>query len=144
MQQPHPPIIVGGGGQKRTPRLAARFADEFNTPFMSVKDFAAARDRVRAACDRAGRDPGSLVYSAAVVVCCGADEAEVSRRAAAIGRDPGELRRNGAAGLPSEVVDTLAAYRDAGASRAYLQVLDLDDLDHIHLIAAEVMPALSR
>ena len=82
------------------------------------------------------------MYSAAVVVCCGTDEAEFERRAAAIGREPDELRRHGAAGLPAEVVETLAAYRDAGASRAYLQVLDLEDLDHIHLIAAEVMPAL--
>jgi len=142
VQKPHPPIIVGGGGEKLTPRLAARFADEFNTPFMSVADFVAARDRVRSACEAVGRDPDALVYSAAVVVCCGADEAEFARRAAAIGRQPDELRRNGAAGVPGEVTETLAAYRDAGAARAYLQVLDLDDLDHVHLIAAEVMPAL--
>lgn len=142
IQEPHPPVIVGGGGEKRTPRLAARFADEFNLPFASVDAFRAASDRVRAACDVIGRDPDGLVYSAALVLCCGADEAEVARRAAAIGRAPDELRRNGAAGIVSEVVDKIGAYKDAGGERVYLQVLDLEDLDHVHLVAAEVMPAV--
>jgi hypothetical protein len=76
------------------------------------------------------------------VVACGADEAEFGRRASAIGRQPGELRENGAAGLPAEVTAKIVAYRDAGAQRMYLQVLDLSDLDHLRLIAAEVMPDL--
>ncbi|MHB8670574.1 MAG: LLM class F420-dependent oxidoreductase [Acidimicrobiales bacterium] len=142
-QEPRPPLIVGGFGARRTPALAARFADEYNTPFLSVADFGAACDRVRRACRDVGRDPDStMVFSAAVVVCCGSNEAEVTRRAAAIGRDPAELRTNGAAGSPAEVLERLGAFRDAGASRAYLQVLDLDDLDHIGLIAAEVLPHL--
>jgi len=142
VQQPRPPIIIGGAGQKRTPRLAARFGQEFNMPFTDLSGTAAAFDRVRAACDSTGRDPASLTLSTAQVLCCGADETEVERRARAIGREPGELRTNGAAGSPEEVVATLQAYAELGASRAYLQVLDLADLDHLRLVAAEVMPAL--
>lgn len=141
-QQPRPPIVIGGGGKTKTPRLAACFADEFNLPFAPVGFFTKQRDRVRAACDAIGRSPDELVYSAALVLCCGADDAEVNRRAAAIGRDASELRENGAAGTPDEVVAKIKTFAEAGASRVYLQVLDLDDLDHLALVAAEVMPHL--
>ena len=140
VQTPGPPIIIGGGGAKRTPRLAATYAAEFNVPFTDLEGTAAAFDRVRAACEARDRDPGSITLSAAQVVCCGADEGEVVRRAEAIGRDPDELRRNGAAGTPEEVVARLEAFRERGATRAYLQVLDLTDLDHLRLLAAEVLP----
>jgi F420-dependent oxidoreductase-like protein len=141
-QQARVPIIVGGGGKRRTPRLAAQFADEFNLAFRSLTDFQDANGRVDEACERVARDPASLLRSAALVLCVGRDEAELRRRAAAIGREPAELRTNGAAGTVSEVVHRLAAWRDAGARRMYLQVLDLADLDHLHLVADEVMPAL--
>ncbi len=143
VQRPHPPVIVGGLGPRRTPALAARFAAEFNVPFAGV---AMARERfegVRAACEALGRDPGELVCSHAVTVCCAESEGELERRAARIGRTVEDLRANGAAGTPVEVAERLREYRGAGASRSYLQVIDLDDLDHVALIAAEVMPALS-
>jgi F420-dependent oxidoreductase-like protein len=143
VQQPHPPIIIGGGGPKRTPRLAATYADEFNLPFSSLTDTGAQFDRVRAACEARDRDPAGLTYSAAQVVCCGADEAEVTRRAASIGRKPDELRAHGAAGTPDEVVERLRAFGELGASTVYLQVLDLDDLDHIRLLSEEVVPHLA-
>jgi F420-dependent oxidoreductase-like protein len=136
------PILVGGGGKKRTPRLAARYAAEFNVPFMSAEDNARLFAGVREACDEAGRDPSSLVYSSALVVCVGKDEAEIARRAAAIGREVDELRAHGVAGTPAEAVDTIGRYAEAGAQRIYLQVLDLADLDHLDLIAAEVAPQL--
>jgi F420-dependent oxidoreductase-like protein len=140
VQTPRPPIIIGGGGQKRTPRLAATYADEFNMPFTDLDGTGAAFDRVRAACEARDRDPGSsMVFSAAQVVCCGADEDEVVRRARAIGREPDELRQNGAAGTPDEVIARLRSYADLGATRAYLQVLDLSDLDHLRLLASEVL-----
>jgi alkanesulfonate monooxygenase SsuD/methylene tetrahydromethanopterin reductase-like flavin-dependent oxidoreductase (luciferase family) len=98
---------------------------------------------VRAACEKGGRDPSTLVLSAAQVVCCGVDEAEVARRAKAIGREPSELRTNGAAGTPDEVIERLRAFGDIGATRAYLQVLDLDDLDHLRLLSESVLPHLA-
>ncbi len=141
-QAPYPPLIVGGTGPTKTPRLAARFADEFNIPFHGVDDTGAQFDRVRRACEEIGRDPAGLRFSAAAVVCCGADEAELGRRAAAIERDVDELRTNGAAGSPAEVADRLRAYAELGATTVYLQVLDLTDMDHLRLIAEEVVPAL--
>ncbi len=143
VQQPHPPLIVGGGGARRTPRLAATYADEFNLPFSSPADTEAQYGRVRAACEDRGRVPGTLRLSAAQVVCCGADEAEVERRAANIGRRLDELRANGAAGTPDEVVARLQAFAGIGTQTIYLQVLDLDDLEHIELLAKEVLPRVS-
>lgn len=140
VQSPRPPVIIGGMGQRRTPRLAARFADEFNVAFGSPDTCRTLYARVRAACDAAGRDPVSMRFSVAMVVCCGADQREVSRRASAIGRDLSELRSNGAAGTPDEVAGRLHAWRESGAQTAYLQVLDLSDLDHLRLIAREVAP----
>ncbi|WBB75077.1 LLM class F420-dependent oxidoreductase [Micromonospora sp. WMMD1128] len=142
VQRPRPPILLGGMGPKRTPRLAARYADEFNLPFVSVEDTTAQFQRVRDACAEIDRDPSTMVWSNALVLCCGRNDAEVARRAEAIGRDAAELRAHGAAGTPAEVVDTLGRYAEAGSARAYLQVLDLADLDHLELVAAEVMPQL--
>ena len=133
------PIIIGGGGAKRTPRLAATYADEFNLPFGSLDDTVAQFGRVREASAQTGR---SLVLSAAQIVCVGRDEAEVTRRAAAIGREPAELRTNGLAGTVDEVVEKIGRFREAGATRLYLQVMDLSDLEHVELIAAEVAPQL--
>ena len=143
VQQPHPPLIVGGGGPKRTPRLAAAFATEFNLPFSSLADTEAQFDRVRAACVQKGRDPETLRLSAAQTVCCGANEAEVERRAANIGRKADELRAHGVAGTPDEVVARLQEFAAIGAESIYLQVLDLDDLEHIELLAEEVLPRVS-
>jgi F420-dependent oxidoreductase-like protein len=140
VQRPRPPILVGGHGPRRTPRLAARFADEYNVVFVSPEETGAAFGRVRDACAAAGRDPASLVYSAGQTVCCGRTGAEVARRAAAIGQDPAELAATGLAGSPAQIVDKLGRFAAIGASRMYLQVLDLHDLDHLELIAAEVMP----
>ena len=138
-----PPVIIGGRGAARTPALAARYAAEFNLPFVDRDTFTSQRARVAAACETIGRDPDTMTWSAALVLCCGADEAEVERRAAAIGREPAELRHNGAAGTPDEVVETLRAWADAGAERIYLQVLDLADLDHLDLVAETVAPQLA-
>jgi F420-dependent oxidoreductase-like protein len=143
VQRPHPPLIVGGGGPARTPRLAATYADEFNLPFSSVSDTEAQYGRVRAACQARGRDPQTLRLSAAQVVCCGEDEAQVERRAASIGRKPDELRAHGAAGTPDEVVARLKEFEAIGAETVYLQVLDLDDLGHLELLSEEVLPQVS-
>ncbi|MGD0453170.1 MAG: LLM class F420-dependent oxidoreductase [Solirubrobacteraceae bacterium] len=138
-----PPLIVGGLGARRTPALAARYAAEFNVPFADLERTRTQFQRVRSACEQAERDPDSLVYSHAVTVCCAASDSELRRRAGRIGRDLRELRRAGAAGSPTEVLERLAAFAEAGSQRAYLQVIDLDDVDHLELIAAEVMPHLA-
>ena len=134
------PIIVGGGGPKRTPALAARFAAEFNIPFSGIERFSEQCERVRSACTAINRDPKSLVYSSALVACIGTNEAEISRRAAAIGRDVEELRLNGLCGTPAEAINRLKAWSAAGADRMYLQFLDLSDLEHLDLVAEQVMP----
>jgi alkanesulfonate monooxygenase SsuD/methylene tetrahydromethanopterin reductase-like flavin-dependent oxidoreductase (luciferase family) len=141
LPKPHdelPRIIIGGFGAKRTPRLAARFANEFNVPFAGVDDARRLFDNVRTVCADLGRD--EPVSSAAQVVCCGADEADVARRASQIGRGVDELRQNGLAGTPNELIDKIGRFAEIGCTRIHLQLLDLEDLDHIELIARDVMP----
>ncbi len=143
-QRPGPPVIIGGVGARRTPELAARFAAEFNVAFQPVDVAVTQFARVEDACRRTGRDPASMRRSIALVVCVGRDDAELARRAAAIGRDVGELKANGLAGSPAEAVDTLGRLIEAtGIARVYLQVLDLADLAHLELLAAEVRPAFT-
>ncbi|WP_181311234.1 LLM class F420-dependent oxidoreductase [Nocardioides campestrisoli] len=142
VQQPGPPVLIGGRGKKRTPALAARYADEFNLPFVDLTETREQFGRVRQACEAIERDPATMTWSNALVLCVGEDEAEISRRAAAIGREPAELRENGLAGTPEEVVEKALAFAEAGAQRLYLQVLDLSDLDHLRLVAERVAPAL--
>jgi len=139
-QRPRPPVLIGGTGARRTPRLAARFADEYNAQFHSVRDSAAAFARTREACEAIGRYPDSMIYSVAQTVCCGKDEAEFRRRAAAIGREPEDLRENALGGTPGEVAAKIAEFAEIGAERVYLQVMDLEDLDHLELLASDVSP----
>jgi alkanesulfonate monooxygenase len=139
-QQPHPPIVMGGQGGPRSARLAARYAAEYNTAFVPGERMREIHDRIRVACEHADRDPTTMVYSGAQVLCCGESEAEINRRAEAIGRDAAELRKNGLAGTPEEIVEKLKALADHGVQRFYLQVLDLSDLDHLRLVAEQVAP----
>jgi F420-dependent oxidoreductase-like protein len=141
-QEGGPPIIVGGFGPKRTPRLAARFADEFNVPFPPPSLFRELRANVRSVCESNDRDPDELTYSVAQVVCCGRNDAEFSLRAGAIGRSVDDLSQNAIGGTPSEVLDRIADYADAGADRIYLQVLDFTDLDHVSLLGEQVLRLL--
>lgn len=136
------PVLIGGMGAKRTPELAARYADEFNVPFASIDDTGTQFARVREAVRAAGRPAESMTYSNALVVCVGKDDAEVARRAAAIGREVTDLKENGLAGSPAEVVEKIGRFAEQGATRFYLQTLDLHDLDHLELIASQVAPQL--
>jgi F420-dependent oxidoreductase-like protein len=137
------PIVIGGGGPKRTPALAATFASEFNIPFVPLDVLTAQFERVADAVADAGRAADSLTYSAAFVVCAGRDDAEVGRRANAIGRELDELRSNSpTVGTAAEIVDKLAPFVEAGVQRVYLQVLDVHDLDQLAYVAQEVVPQL--
>lgn len=141
--QSKPPVLIGGSGKKRTPALAARYADEFNLPFVPLEDGLPQNDRVRKACEDIDRDPATMRFSSALVLCVGADEAEAQRRADTIGQDLAGLRANHLGGTVQEVVDKIGRYAESGQTRLYLQVLDLQDLDHLRLVAAEVMPQIA-
>ncbi len=142
-QRPHPPIIVGGHGAKRTPQLAARYAAEFNIPFSPIDVAEKQYQRVADAVAAAGRPADSMVYSSAFVLCAGRNEREVARRAAAIGRDLDELRSNSPlVGTPDEIVDNLGPWKQLGVQRVYTQLLNLSDLAHLELLASKVMPQL--
>jgi F420-dependent oxidoreductase-like protein len=144
VQQPGPPVIIGGHGPRRTPGLAARYADEFNVPFGSLEATRAGYERVAEACASLGRDGRApIVFSFAQTIVCGRTEAEVKHRATAIGRDAASMGQGGIAGTPEQVAAQLRAFGEAGAQRAYLQILDLGDLDHLDLIAQEVAPLLA-
>jgi alkanesulfonate monooxygenase SsuD/methylene tetrahydromethanopterin reductase-like flavin-dependent oxidoreductase (luciferase family) len=140
VQVPGPPVIIGGKGPKRTPALAARFADEFNVPFGSLDVVRQMYERVAEACEEAGRDAAGrapLVLSAAQTVACGRTESEARKRAEAIGSQPPIF------GTPDQVVEQLGQFAELGATRFFLQVLDLADLDHLDVIASEVLPQLA-
>jgi F420-dependent oxidoreductase-like protein len=137
-----PPVILGGYGPKRTPRMAAQYAAEFNVPFPPVEFYGEQVQRVRSACEAIERDPDDLIHSVCLVACCAESEDELGRRAGAIGRSVEDLREHGAAGSPAEVIETIADYVEAGAQRVYLQILDIDDLEHIHLLADQVRKVL--
>ncbi len=141
VQRPGPPVIIGGGGAKRTPRLAATYAAEFNLGFVTPEDTSPQFDRVREACRVQDRDPATLELSVAQVVCCATSDADLARRAAVIGRQVDELREHGLCGTPAEVVAKLERFAAIGTGRVYLQVLDLADLEHLALLGAEVLPA---
>ena len=134
------PIIIGGRGLKKTPALAAQYATEFNMPFVLIEDFVEQCSRVREACTAIGRDPSSLKYTTAQTIVCGVDNGEVARRAKNIGREQDEVTQSGLCGTPEQLIAKIKQWDAAGAQTLYLQILDLDDLDHLDLIAAQVLP----
>ncbi|MER5333546.1 LLM class F420-dependent oxidoreductase [Micromonospora sp. NPDC002717] len=145
VQVPGPTVIVGGRGPKRTPDLAARYADEFNVPFKAVDETAEAYERVREACDRAGRADsgrGPLTLSAGILVAIGRTDAEAQRRAAPLHVKSALPPEDPVVGSPAQLVDRIGEFAAIGATRVHLRLIDLADLDHLELIAAEVLPRL--
>jgi F420-dependent oxidoreductase-like protein len=147
VQRPHPPIIVGGSGPKRTPAIAARFASEFNAALTVDGGVTGLRERFAGfarACEAIGRDPGEARLSAVLPVACGATAAETDRRAGVMRSEL--IRANAVIGSPAEVTERIGKVAEAGADTVYLHIYDIHDLDHIALIGAEVLPhvALSR
>jgi F420-dependent oxidoreductase-like protein len=138
VQDPGPPVIIGGNGTRRTPQLAARFADEFNSAFRGVQAAAEMFAIVRAACEKdrraeSGRAP--IRFSAAATVCCGRTEAEALARAERNGHNVEALRARGLFGTPEQVAERIRAFGAAGADRVYLQLWRLTDVDHVDVIA---------
>ena len=141
VQRPGPPIIVGGRGAKRTPELAGRYADEFNMPFKTVAETAAAFDRVRAASHRYGR---SVTLSAGIVVALGRTDEEAQRRAAPL-RAPSALPpEDPVIGSPDRLVQRIGEFAGIGATRVHLRVIDMSDLAHVELIASQVLPQMGE
>ncbi|WP_433533648.1 LLM class F420-dependent oxidoreductase [Micromonospora sp. CA-263727] len=145
VQHPGPPVIVGGRGPKRTPELAARYADEFNVPFTSIEQTAEAYERVREASngvDRTGSGREPLVLSAGIVVAIGRTDAEARRRAAPLHVKSALPPEDPVVGSPEQLVDRIGEFAAIGTERVHLRLIDLADLDHLELIAAEVLPRL--
>jgi len=139
VQRGGPPVIVGGLGRRRTPQLAARFAAEYNAPpFSSVEDATAAYARARRACEATGRDPDSLILSVAQMLLVGSPQ-DISRRASSAALPPNG-NQVALVGTVDQVVDRIGRFGDAGASRVYLQLMDIHDADQLELIAEQVLP----
>ena len=138
--QPEVPIIVGGAGPKRTPRIAARFATEFNIGFRSEDTVTRTFDGVRRACDALGRDPATLRRSVALTTVVASDDVTYLRRLDAIGADADTFAEVNIAGTPDAAIEKILRLRELGADRVYLQLVDLRDLEHLELIAEEVLP----
>lgn len=138
-QSPYPPIIVGGRGPKRTPRLAATYASEYNSNFRPAEQVAESYATVRTACAAIGRDAGTLTLSVTLVVACGRTGAEIERRAEAIA---GKAAANQVVLrlTPGQLVEKLGEYHSIGTRRVYLRTFDLEDLDQLELLASEVLP----
>ncbi|WP_236792607.1 LLM class F420-dependent oxidoreductase [Amycolatopsis sp. GM8] len=135
-QRPHPPVIVGGSGPKRTPAIAARFADEFNGALGGdLRERYAVFAR---ACEAIGRDPDEARRSAVLPVACGRTPAESERRGEVMGS--ALIRANALIGTPAEVTDRVGTLREAGADTVYFHIYDIHDLEHIALLGAEVLP----
>jgi F420-dependent oxidoreductase-like protein len=138
-QHPHPPIIIGGAGPKRTPRLAAQYADEFNAAFGGgIAERYATFDQ---ACERIGRDPATARRSVVLPVCCGADQAEITRREGAFAAE--RLLQAAAHGTPEVVAEKVAELAELGTDTIYFHIYDIDDLDHVRLLGAEVLPKVA-
>jgi F420-dependent oxidoreductase-like protein len=147
VQRPHPPIVIGGAAGPRVARLAARWADEYNTTFASPEACRERRARIVAACEQEGRSP--IPFSLMTACCVGRDLEETlaraQRRLERSGRndDPAGLLGDDSklVGTVDEVLSRLAAYRDAGVERVFLQHLDHTDLDMVRLIGEEIVCA---
>ena len=144
LQRPRPPILIGGVGAKTTPRLAATFADEFNVPVRSLEVTRLQFERVSEACDRAGREASSIVFSAVQVLCIGESRAELEVRAQWMGRTVDVVRADGLAGSVDDALEKIAEFAAAGAQGMYLQILDLKDLDHLRLAGERLLHAATE
>jgi F420-dependent oxidoreductase-like protein len=148
VQQPHPPLIVGGHGGTRSVALAARWADEYNILGLGPDECRRIRATVEEAWERAGRDPSQLVFSLMTGCLVGSDRDELLMRAGQVAGDgDGEafLRRSSewVAGTPDQVVARLRELEEAGVDRVMLQHLVHRDLNMLSLLGSEVIPAVS-
>jgi F420-dependent oxidoreductase-like protein len=151
VQRPHPPLIMGGNAGPRSATLAARYADEYNTPFPSEGDVRARRQRIIEACSAAGREP--IPFSIMTALITGSDQADLRDRArrqlarTGSGQDVdamlAEPPRGWIVGTIERVVEQLNVLREAGVSRVMCQQLLHDDLDAVALLGEELAPRVA-
>ncbi len=144
-------LVVGGRGEKRTLRIAAEFADEWNVTRVDVGGFRQKRQVLAEHCAAFRRDPETITRSLMVPLAIGRDAAEVARRIAAarvifpaLPESEDRWRAVGfLAGSPAAVVEQLGAWAEVGVQRVLLQMLDQEDIAALELFARAVLPALS-
>jgi F420-dependent oxidoreductase-like protein len=135
-----PKIIIGGAGTRKTPTIAARYADEFNGALGLdlVERFA----NFRRVCEEVGRDPARVRLSATLPVAIGADAADLSRRLESLGEPGARLLAAGVTGYGGDVLRVLENLAGQGADTVYFHVYGASDVDHIHLLGSEVVARL--
>jgi F420-dependent oxidoreductase-like protein len=154
VQQPRPPLILGGKGGPRGLRLAARYADEYNTVMLGAEEVADVRRQLDQACEAEDRDPATLPLSMMTGWLVGTDQDELRDRATRLAQWKGQgddgaafladLRKGTIAGTVPEALDQLHELERAGLTRLMAQHLLHRDLDAIELLGREVIPALAR
>ena len=150
---PRPPggrlrIVIGGRGEKRTLRMVAEFADEWNVTRLDVEGYRAKRQVLAEHCRAVQRDPETIARSLMIPLAIGRDAAEVARRVAnaraifpALPDGEAAWRAAGfLAGSPAQVVEDLKRWDGAGLQRVLLQMLDQEDIGALELFAREVLP----
>ncbi len=133
-----PPILIGGNGPKLTLPLVARYADEWNGVFISPATYRERSGLLNELLARQGRKPQAVKRSLMTEVVFGETDAAFKAK---LGQRDTE---NIIAGTPSQVIDRIGAYVEAGVERFMLQWLDLDDLDGIEKLAKSVLPHFQR
>jgi alkanesulfonate monooxygenase SsuD/methylene tetrahydromethanopterin reductase-like flavin-dependent oxidoreductase (luciferase family) len=141
VQKPRPEIVIGGTGPRRTPLMAAKYADEFNSG--GGEGTADRIANVRGVCEEIGRDPATLRMSVTTQVICGSTLARAQARLERLGEPGRRMLSRGTVGDVPTVVSALQELEAAGAEIAYLHIFDIDDLDHLRLIGAEVLPQVA-
>lgn len=143
VQQPHPPLIVGGSAKPGTLGPAARFADEYNTFGADLDELRIRRRRLDDACERAGRDPNSIRFTLMTTFVAGDDqaayEANLRRLQSILGRDD-DVPGSWIAGTTEAIAERLHAYAEARVDGVYLQHLVHEDLDTVELIGRRLAP----
>ncbi len=134
-----PRIIIGGGGPRRTPALAARFADEFNTGLGLGAGLPERFAYFRRVVAEHGRDPAAIRLSTTLPVCCAATAAEAERRKEFLGEAGARLLSAGVVGVPGDVLDRLEQLAQAGIDTVYFHIYDVDYLDQVRLLGQEVV-----
>jgi F420-dependent oxidoreductase-like protein len=149
VQSPHPPLIMGGSAGRRSAVLAARYADEYNTPFPTLDDVRERRGRIQQACEQAGREP--IPFSIMTGYVVGENEAELGQRAERLAAKMGGDAKQFVSDPPSswivgtveQAAEKLRAFSDAGVSRVMCQHLVHEDLEAVALLGERLAPLVS-